>query len=235
MHCHVVPGVDDGSPDAATSADLVERMASWGITRIIATPHVTGGTFENTPDILDPALEELTTELRRRSSGVEVTRSAEFRIDALLRRLLDLGTVTPFPGNYLLVENSYHQEPPGLLDFLQGLRARGYRLILAHPERYLYYWRYNRQRYGEIYRSGIYLQVNVLSLAGYYGREERSAAEWLVEKGYVDFLGTDLHNHSHADAIEAYLASKAYARLAGGDALRLLNDRAFVPPFNVNF
>ncbi|MDE6371866.1 MAG: hypothetical protein K2K92_10315, partial [Duncaniella sp.] len=59
IHCHVVPGVDDGSPDAATSVELVKRMQQWGIKRIIATPHVTESTFENTPDILDPALEEL--------------------------------------------------------------------------------------------------------------------------------------------------------------------------------
>ena len=81
VHCHVVPGVDDGSPDVDTSVELIERMESWGLSRIIATPHMTQDTFENTPDILDPPLHELKEALARKGSKVNLSRSAEHRID----------------------------------------------------------------------------------------------------------------------------------------------------------
>ena len=85
IHCHILPGVDDGSPDVETSVSLVERMQTWGIRRIIASPHVTEATFENTPDILDPALDELQTELARRGNDIPVSRSSENRIDDFFR------------------------------------------------------------------------------------------------------------------------------------------------------
>lgn len=89
IHCHIVPGVDDGSPDAATSADLIERMQSWGIKRIIASPHVTQTTFENDASTIDPAMEKLHAELQRRGNDIEVSHSAEYRIDELFLRRLE--------------------------------------------------------------------------------------------------------------------------------------------------
>lgn len=225
LHSHILPGVDDGAPDLNTSMELIWRMSTWGIRRIIATPHVARHTFENTPDELDRALVGVIDEARRRNVDVELSRSAEYRIDDLLRRHLAEGTVTPFPCRFILVENSFTQEPASLDDFLYELKVGGYRPILAHPERYNYYWRYNRQKYGALYRSGTFLQINVLSLAGYYGREEKEAAEWLVGNGYVDFLGTDLHSHRQADAIEAYISTGRFEKIAS--KLTLLNDTSF--------
>ncbi|MCM1163424.1 MAG: hypothetical protein NC339_04165 [Muribaculaceae bacterium] len=229
IHCHIVPGVDDGSPDAETSADLVERMQAWGIRRIIASPHVTECSFENTPDILDPALEELHAELQRRGNGINVSRSSENRIDDYFRDLLAAGQIKTMPDDYILVENSFIQEPWQLDQFLYDLRIKGLRPILAHPERYPYYHEHNLSRYDELHHAGTFFQINVLSLAGAYGKQEKKVAEKLIEKGYVDFLGTDLHNMRHAEIIDKYLttsdARKHYAALSG----RLMNDRAFSP------
>lgn len=227
IHCHILPGVDDGSPDAVTSADLVERMQAWGIRRIIASPHVTECSFENTPEILDPALEELRSELARRGNDIVVTRSSENRIDDYFRTLLKAGQITPMPDNYILVENSFIQEPWQLDQFLYDLRIKGYRPILAHPERYYYYHGRTSTRYDEMHRAGTYFQVNVLSLAGAYGKEEKKVAEQLIEKGYVDFLGTDLHNARHADIIDAYLGGSDARRHFAALAPRLMNDRVF--------
>ncbi len=228
IHCHIVPGVDDGSPDAETSADLVARMMGWGIKRIIATPHVTEASFENTPDILDPALHELNDELSRRGMDIQVTRASENRIDDFFRELLAKGLITPMPNNYLLVENSFIQEPWQLDQFLFDLKIQGYKPILAHPERYFYYYGKNSHRYADLHRAGNLFQVNVLSLAGNYGKEEKKVAESLIEMGCVDFLGTDLHNSRHADVIDHYLttsdARKHFKALEG----RLMNDRCLL-------
>lgn len=223
IHCHVIPGVDDGSTDASTSADLIERMQRWGIKRIIASPHVTQDTFENTPETLAPAFELLKDELARRGNDIEISHSAEYRIDDFFMAQLDAGNVVSLPQDYILVENSFIQEPWGVDQILFDLKVKGYKPILAHPERYFYYHGNKRARYDEIHSTGTLFQINMLSLAGYYGKEEKAVAEYLVEKGYADFLGTDLHRHSHADAIERYLLSKDYRKIL--PLLKPLNDK----------
>lgn len=226
IHCHILPGVDDGSPDVETSVNLVERMQKWGIRRIIATPHVTECSFENTPQILDPALEELQTALKERGNDIQLSRASENRIDDYFRELLGKGQIKLMPDNYILVENSYMQEPWQLDRFLYDLRIKGMRPILAHPERYFYYHDRSLSRYLEIHRTGTYFQINILSLAGAYGKPEKKIAEELLEKGLVDFLGTDLHNEEHADLIDKYLTTSD-ARRHFAAMGRVLNDKIF--------
>ena len=104
------------------------------------------------------------------------------------------------------------------------LKVKDYTPILAHPERYVYYWGHNRHRYKELHELGLLFQINLLSLAGYYGKHEKSAAEWLIDNYLVDFIGSDIHGMRHIDAIDAYLRSKSsrkhFEKLHG----HLLND-----------
>ena len=206
IHCHIVPGIDDGSPDAATSADLVERMQSWGIERIIASPHVTQDTFENNPQTIAPAIEKLQQELARRGNGIKVTNSAEYRIDELFTKQLEEDVIMPYPGNYILIENSFMQEPWNLDQLIFDLQVKGYKAL---------------------HDAGALFQINVLSLSGYYGKAEKQVAEWLIDNNMVDFNGTDLHNHRHADSIEAYLMSKDASRHADKLVGRVLNNTLF--------
>ncbi len=221
IHCHVLPGIDDGSPDVDTSIELIQRMQSWGITRIIATPHVTQASFENTPQTMSDALTAVKEKLSAANIDIDITHSAEYRIDELFLSHLNDEIIVPMPNNYLLVENSFIQEPWNLDQLLFDLKVKGYKPILAHPERYMYYYS-KKDRYSAIHATGTKLQLNLLSIAGYYGKEEKRIAMELINNGLVDFIGTDLHNHRHADAIEAYLASKDYRKIK--DRLPLLND-----------
>lgn len=227
IHCHILPGVDDGSPNVETSVELVRRMKAWGLKRIIATPHVTESTFENTPEILDPALDELTEALETRGIDINLSRASENRIDDYFRGQLEAGQITPYPNNYILVENSFIQEPWELDQFLFDLKIKGYRPILAHPERFHYYFDGRPERYDELHRAGNLFQINILSLAGGYSKNEKRAAEKLIEKGYVDFLGTDLHNSRHADVIDEYLRSKDAHRHFEALSGRIFNDKVF--------
>ena len=111
------------------------------------------------------------------------------------------------PDNFILIENSFMQEPWHLDQLVFDLQVRGFKPILAHPERYSYY-NNKKERYGELHRAGLAFQINLLSLAGNYGKMERKIAEYLMSEGMVDFVGTDLHRTSHADAIDAYLLTQ---------------------------
>lgn len=225
IHCHVLPGIDDGSPDVATSLELIERMHGFGIGRIIASPHVSA-TFENAPAALDEALKSVNSALAADSTVHirSIERSAEYRLDDVFRSQFDNGQLTPLPRNYILVENSFVQEPWDMDKALFDLRVAGYFPILAHPERYLYYHG-KRDRYVDLYNKGVLFQINLLSLSGFYGKAEQQIAEWLLSKDMVGFIGTDLHNHRHADAIEEFLSSRHYRNLSG--KIRVRNDNAF--------
>lgn len=214
IHCHVLPGVDDGSPDVDTSLAIIGRMAELGINRIIASPHVTQDTFENTPQTLDAALGTLSRAMADAGTPVAIARSAEYRLDEYFQSQLAAGAIATLPGNHIIVENAFIQEPWNLEAILFDLKVRGYIPILAHPERYLYYHSNRRKRYDELRQAGTLFQVNMLSLAGYYGKPEREVALHLLDKGYIDFLGTDIHSMRHVEAIADFLASRDYARIA---------------------
>lgn len=226
IHCHVLPGIDDGSPDAATSVELIKRMKAWGLERIIASPHVTNLTFPNTPETVGAAREALKKALADDGSDIVIENSAEYRIDDLFARELEAERLMTLPNNYILIENPFVREPGNLDSVIFDLQVRGLRPILVHPERYSYYYKHP-ERYEVLHNAGAMFQINVLSLAGGYGKDERKIAEMLIEKGLVDFVGTDLHNAAHADIIDRYLASSDYLKDRDRLKGRILNDKAF--------
>lgn len=210
IHCHIVPGVDDGAPDAEISGQLLERMAAIGFKRIFASPHVTMDTFENTPEKLKAPFESLQAEKERRGIDVELHHHAEYRLDDFFLQQRKAGNLKPLPGNHLLVENSFSHEPYDLDSVLFELKMDGFNPILAHPERYMYYVQNYPERYSELHDSGVMFQINLLSLAGRYGRTVRAMALELLEEGMVDFIGSDIHRASHVSLIEEYMQSRNF-------------------------
>lgn len=226
IHSHVCPGIDDGSPSPEHSVEIVEGMASLGIRKMIVTPHVAEEMFENDSRIITQAHERLRNALADAGVDMPTGVSAEYRIDELTISQLEAGDVLPLPGNYLLVECPWLQEPVNLEGFFFDLQNRfGYRPILAHPERYPYL-QANRSRYTDIRRLGVLFQTNILSLAGYYDKACRSTAEWLLDHEMVDLLGSDAHRRSHVIAIDAYVRSSSYLRLYNRREL-IQNDTLF--------
>ena len=146
IHCHIMPGVDHGSPDVETSLKLIESEQSWGINRIVLTSHVTESTFENTPETLAAGFERLTAAVKEAGNDIKLAYSAEYRIDSLFSEQYADGKLIKMPGDFLLVENSFIQEPWGLDNLLFDLKINGYKTIMAHPERFPYYYE-DKKRY----------------------------------------------------------------------------------------
>ena len=211
IHCHIIPGIDDGSPSAEKSVELVENMQAWGIERIFASPHVTQGSFPNTPETIAAARKKLQDALDAKGNPLQLDNSAEYRLDDLFAEQRDKGILLTLPGNRLLVENSFIQEPMGFDNLLFELQVSGFRPILVHPERYYYYYS-DPDRYRAIHNAGVEFQNNPLSLSGYYGKDEKRIAEKLIDMGLVDYVGTDLHGRRHVDSINAYLGSRDFRR-----------------------
>lgn len=210
IHCHVIPGVDDGSNSVEKSLHLLDHMHQWGINRVFASPHSTQDTFENTPQSLQKPFKELSDAIAANGPDIELHLHMEYRLDQFFIKQFENDNLLCLPGKHLLVENSYSTEPYGLEQLLFNIRNKGYRPIMAHPERYLYYSRNHRYRYEELHEFGLFFQVNLLSLAGHYGKLERETALYMLEHNLVQFIGTDIHRNGHIESIERYMKSRHY-------------------------
>lgn len=204
MHSHILPGIDDGAKDLEESIALVERLKALGYCKLIATPHIMGDYYRNTPEKIHHALDILRKEIKKRKIDIEVDAAAEYYLDEFFEQNLHQNNVLTFSG-YLLFELSYVNEPNNLEEIIGEIRERGYFPVLAHPERYAYFHK-SPERYQEIKDLGCYLQLNTISLTGYYGKGVKKAAENLVNKGIIDFLGSDAHHQKHLDALEKSLS-----------------------------
>lgn len=223
IHCHILPGIDDGAKDTAISISLLEAMQQWGVSKIIATPHVTEETFENTPQTIAEAYGKLKSAMADADIQIPVSYSAEYRMDGKFNDILKNNGYLLMPGNHLLIENSFVQPSFDLKNIIFELQLKDVKPILAHPERYSYYQR-KRQVYTELIEAGCEFQINLLSLSGYYGNAEKETALWLIDRGYVSFIGTDLHHFGHVESINRFLCTREYSEIAEKLAPVLKND-----------
>jgi protein-tyrosine phosphatase len=202
MHSHLLPGIDDGSPDAATSVSYIRKMMELGYRKFICTPHIYQDLYPNTPETITAALQVLKTKLQEEQVEVEIEAAAEYFIDDVFAdRLKNNEQLLTFHKNFVLVEISFMQAPADLKNILFDLIVKGYQPVLAHPERYNYYHT-RKEVYHRFKDQGCLLQVNLLSLSGYYGRGVQDAAHYLLDQKLVDLIGTDLHHGRHLEAMQ---------------------------------
>lgn len=197
IHSHILPGIDDGSPDIATSLQLVKGIYDLGIRKTVATPHVISDIYRNTPGTINAALEELRAACVAAEINIEINAAAEYMLDDYFFKLLqDDAPLLSIHKNIILTEQSYASSSNNLNEIAFAIMTKGYRPIMAHPERYFYYHN-NYAIYGHLKDMGFFLQVNVLSLTGYYGKSVAKAAKYILENDMADFVGTDMHHDRH--------------------------------------
>lgn len=206
MHSHLIPGIDDGAQTIEDSIMLIQRLQSMGFHSAITTPHIKYDHYPNNSYNIQAGLQSLQHALHERNINFPIRAAAEYYIDDHFIQLLEAGELMPIVDNQVLVEISFMFEPIRFDDILFRIQAKGYKPILAHPERYAYYHG-NMQTYNELRNRGCYLQLNVLSLFGYYGGAVKRAAEDLLAAGLYQYCGTDMHHVKHADNLQAMLQS----------------------------
>jgi protein-tyrosine phosphatase len=207
IHSHLIPGVDDGSPDLPTSIALIQEMVDLGFKKIITTPHISELYPNELPTLLN-GLEQVRKQLKREQINVEIELGAEYMInDVFEQKVLANEPLLTLPDNHILVELSHMSEPVNLFKVIQLLIDKGYVPVLAHPERYRYY-NNNLMQYQKLINAGCHLQVNVLSLDGYYGRMVSDCAWALLNNYMIDFIGSDFHHHRHISTLKSHISAK---------------------------
>ena len=202
IHSHILPGIDDGSPDVETSIALIRGLMELGITRSVATPHIISDMYRNNADTINTALAVLKKELIKEKISFEVSAAAEYMMDAYFFELLQNKTeLLTIKDNIVLTEFSYAMMPNNPEQMSFAIITEGYKPILAHPERYPYYFN-DHKAFHRLIELGFSLQVNLLSLTGYYGKEAAKAAIYMLKNDLVSYLGTDIHHERHLEAFK---------------------------------
>ena len=219
IHCHILPGIDDGARDITESAEMVNMARLNKIDAIIATPHFTD--FNKIEDFLFNRHEAI-----QEFKGV---------LDSKVFTAGNLDELTLNGSRYMLCEYTLEPfNPEKAVVYAEEICARGYIPIIAHPERYISFAQ-NPTVVNRLWDMGCKFQVNASSLAGAGGEDMRRFTEDLILKGFADFIATDAHSHKIRsnrilDKIEYFpesITENMLKSLLEDAPLRVLKDEAF--------
>lgn len=202
IHSHILPGIDDGAKDMDCSIALILKMYSYGIKNFITTPHVLGTVYPNSTNTIKKKLQQVKNTLKERGiKDVSLKAAAEYMLDEEFSYLLAKDDILVLKDNFILVEMSYFNAPINLYELLFEIQLKGYKPILAHPERYTFYHDH-KENYYKLKKAGCLFQLNLLSLTEHYGKGVQKASETLLKENMYDFVGTDTHHQGHLELLQ---------------------------------
>ncbi|GAB4286067.1 MAG: capsular polysaccharide biosynthesis protein [Marinilabiliales bacterium] len=213
IHSHLLPGLDDGAQTIDESINYIIKLKKLGYKKLIITPHVILGGYNNTPEIIKETLYDLRNELIKRQIDIKLEAAAEYYLDNNFLSLIEKQEILYFgKEKYVLFESSYYDHSDLIYNAIFLLHTYGYKPVFAHPERYGYYQN-DINHYIKIKEKGVYFQMNIVSLLSNYSPGSKKTAEMLIDNDMIDFLGTDLHNENYIHGITQMLNNKYIYKL----------------------
>lgn len=209
LHSHLIPGIDDGVRTLEESIDVIRSLKHLGYSKIITTPHIMGDYYKNSSSNILRLLDTIRAELKEQNISIQLEAAAEYMVDDLFMDKIDSGNLLTFGGKYVLIEMPFMEEAPNFKEVLFALNLNGYKPVLAHPERYMYYAS-QPSKYNTIWDSEVLFQLNINSLTGYYSPAALKAAEYLISKKMVSMVGSDCHGMRHLPVLEKALQLDLY-------------------------
>ena len=188
VHCHLLPGVDDGFSTTEKSLHALKKLEERGVQKMILTPHFMKEYPDNDRENIKAKFEVFKAEAAK-VCGIELRIGGEYMLDACFMDHYKQGFLT-LADKQVLCETSYLMYEPGITEMIYDIMCDEYQPIIAHPERYEYavkdnYLRWKDKRYK--------FQLNLLSLAGAYGRPAMVKAHYLLKEEMYDYVGSDMH------------------------------------------
>jgi len=206
LHCHYVPGIDDGARTEEDGVTMLRGLRKLGFSRVHATPHMRPGLFDNEQARITAAFAQFRTNVGGQADLPELALSCEHYFDDVVFRRLLNGEALPYPGGRAVLLEFYEIDfPPMVVQRLLDLRARGLLPIIAHPERYQCLWR-SPEILERMVDSGVGALLDVAALTGKYGRRTQDCAEDLLERGLYHAACSDAHRPSDVAEVAAGIA-----------------------------
>jgi protein-tyrosine phosphatase len=239
LHCHILHDLDDGAKTALESLQMAHAFVHSGYRTVAATPHmVPGTTWMPSMDRIKKQVATLNQTIEEVGLKLEIVTGMEIAIDPQIPDLLDDHRLLPL-GNAscLLIEPSFQQLPSGWEQVIFSILAKGYSILLAHPERCVQLAA-DPGLIDRLIGLGVYLQVNWGSFLGQYGRAVARKARSMAVKGQIHCLATDCHhpswhNLARMQAAEATLremiGQENFQQITTDNPLRVLNGEALQP------
>ena len=200
IHCHLLPGVDDGFRNEESSLRAIGRMAESGTKAIVFTPHMNPDVYH---EMNEDHLREVYASFREKlPDGLRSHLAAEYMVvNGFDERVAQHPeTLLTFPDESILVEMSYYFRSQNLEQTIFNLNMAGLHPILAHPERYVYMSDCLAD-FDKLADMGCRFQMNMMSLTGKYGKESLRILKYLLGRGMYSFIATDLHSNPQLDTI----------------------------------
>lgn len=225
LHCHMLPGIDDGAPDLAVALAMARMAVADGITTVACTPHIYPGLYENTAAGIAVAIDALRSELVEAGIALDLTIGADTHLTPDLVAGLRGGRIPTLGGSrYFLFEPPHHVEPPRLEESVFAVMAAGYVPVITHPERLT--WIEDRYAvFPRLARAGAWMQITAGSVTGRFGRRPRYWAERMLDEGVVHILATDSHHVERRPPLLAEAREAAAQRLGVEEATHLVLTR----------
>ncbi|MCP4456433.1 MAG: capsular biosynthesis protein [Cytophagales bacterium] len=220
IHSHLIPGVDDGVKTLEQSIEIIREFQKLGYSKLITTPHISESHYPNYPDTLRKGVLIVMEELSKQGINMEIELGAEYMADgAFLKLLKEDGDLLSWQG-YVLVETGFSNYPLIFDEIIFEIKAKGLHPVLAHPERYGY-WFGNTKSIKNLRERGVKMQVTASSFVGYYGSDQKKMAKSLLKESLIDFIGSDMHSYDQMEYLKRGLASQYLRKL---DLEKLLNE-----------
>jgi protein-tyrosine phosphatase len=220
MHSHLLPGIDDGVKDFEESLEIIRTLHQMGYRKLITTPHIMSDFYRNTPETIRSLAEELRSQLKKNEIDMQIECAAEYYLDDHFEEELKKKNLMYFGDKYVLVEMSYLNPTSNFFEVVFNLKMAGYQPVLAHPERYVFLYG-DYEKYKDMFARDMLFALNLASLAGYYSKEAKKVAEWLIKEKMVHFVGTDVHHVRHLPHLKNAIQTEPYKQM---ESLKLLNN-----------
>lgn len=218
IHSHLIPGIDDGVQTLDDTIYLLRQYEALGYKKVFTSPHVGGG-YNNTTQIITEGREKVREAIKQNGINIEFDTIAEYYLDETLAEKIEKRDLLSFGKNYVLVEFSFLNAPQNIRETIYKIQTSQYRFVLAHPERYSYFQDKDFREYKSLKDRNVYFQINMLSLAGRYGKGAQVAAERMIDEKMVDFIGSDLHGIKHMEMIKQAVGLKYMQKIMNYDKL----------------
>jgi len=196
LHCHLLPGIDDGCADMQTTLEMAREYLKHDVSRLVVTPHVRSGMFDNNEGDIRELVVETRQKLNEQNINLDIRPGAEYYWDEnFLRKCMDhqnLLTLGDY-GKHVLVEFNYLTKPLNLREVVFDLKVKGITLVMAHPERYKFVGE-DLDFVEDLINAGMLLQGTLGPLAGIWGSRSKSLLKKLLKKDLIHLISSDSHS-----------------------------------------
>lgn len=226
LHCHLIPGIDDGATSLEEALEMARIAVADGITVTACTSHIFPGMFNNSGDAIRNGMAEMQRQLDAHDIPLKLVEGADVQLDlGILEGLRSGGIPSLNRSRYFLFEPPHVHAPPQIEAANRSYVEAGYVPVITHPERLKWIEGNGYDRILEMVEDGAWIQLTAGSITGMFGPRAQAWCERMLDDGIVHIVATDAHNIRRRTPVLSKARDAVAARLGEEEAWRMVLDR----------